>query len=99
MKGDKTFPHKEQEKMKLKISTFENFARKHGYENGTELLNAMGSSERAYKHFRHGGSIGSDLVAEFFNRYGEEAFSFIDFGDDTPRGFKSKYVQIGNKLY
>ena len=33
--------------MKLKISTFENFARKHGYENGAELLNAMGSSERA----------------------------------------------------
>lgn len=85
--------------MKLKINVFENFARKHGYENGTELLNAMGSSGRAYKHFRHGGSIGSDLVAELYNRFGEEAFSFIDFGDDSPHGFKNKYVQIGNKLY
>ena len=85
--------------MKLKISTFENFARKHGYENGGALLTAMGSSESAYALFRHGGKIGSDLVAELYNRFGEDVFSFIEFEEESPRSFKNKYVVIGNKLY
>lgn len=85
--------------MVLKIREFERFAKNRGYKNGEALIEDMGSSADAYKLFRQGESIGSDLVAELFNRFGEEIFCSIDFEEDSKSGFKAKYIQIGNKLY
>ncbi|MBR1676598.1 MAG: hypothetical protein IJ706_04730 [Clostridia bacterium] len=86
--------------MLLKIKEFESFAESRGYKNGEELLEDMGSSTEAYEIFRQGGRIGSDLVAELYNRFGEEnTFQFIDFEEESGSGFKSKYIAIGQKLY
>lgn len=85
--------------MILKIQEFEEFAKRRG-KTGREIIEEMGSSESAYRFFKRGGRIGSDLVAELYNRFGEEAiFKFIDFEEDGGNGFKSKYVQVGSKLY
>lgn len=85
--------------MKLKIQAFERFARQRGYRSGAELLEDMGSSARAYKLFRSGVGIGADLVAELYNRFGEDAvFGFIDFEKEGSHGFDSKYIRIGKKL-
>lgn len=86
--------------MKLKIQVFERFARQRGYRNGTELLEDMGSSARAYKLFKAGVRIGSDLVAELYNRFGEDAvFRFIDFEKEGLDDFTSKHIRIGSRLY
>lgn len=85
--------------MRLKITEFERFARARGYSNGGMLLKDFGCGGGTYGYFKRGGSIGCDLVTEIYNRYGEETFEFIDFEEDTLYGFKSKYIEIGNKLY
>ena len=85
--------------MILKIQEFEKFANRRG-KTGREIIEEMGCSESAYEFFIRGGRIGSDLVAELYNRFGEEAiFKFIDFEEEGANGFKSKYIQIGSKLY
>lgn len=86
--------------MKLKIQAFEHFARQRGYSGGTELLEDMGSSARAYKLFKAGVRIGSDLVAELYNRFGEDAvFRFIDFEKEGLDDFTAKHIRLGDKLY
>lgn len=85
--------------MRLKIRELDRFAKSKGYKNGIQLIEDMGSSEKAYKHFKRGGKIGGDLVAEIYNRFGEEIFSCIDFGEETLNGFKAKHIEVRNKLY
>ena len=86
--------------MRLKIDNFERLAKERGFRNGYDLAVDIGFGRNAYHYIRKGGKVGSDMVAEIFNRFGEEVtFDVIDFEEDTLNGFTSKYIRIGNKLY
>lgn len=86
--------------MKLKIEKFEKFAKCHGYQDGTELIEDFGCRKSTYNYFKRGGKIGSDLVVEIYNRFGADtAFQIIDFEEETVSGLESKFIKIGNKLY
>lgn len=86
--------------MRLKIDNFERLAKERGFRSGYDLAVDIGFGRNAYHYIRKGGKVGSDMVAEIFNRFGEEVtFDVIDFKEDTLNGFTSKYIRIGNKLY
>ena len=67
--------------MKLRIGKFNDFAINRGYKSGVRLIEDMGCSRGAYGYMKYSGNVSSDLVAELYNRYGDEVFNFIDFGD------------------
>ena len=86
--------------MRLKIDNFERLAKERGFRSGYDLAVDIGFGRNAYHYIKKGGKVGSDMVAEIFNRFGEEVtFDVIDFEEDTLNGFTSKYIRIGNKLY
>ena len=86
--------------MRLKIDNFERLAKERGFRSGYDLAVDIGFGRNAYHYIRKGGKVGSDIVAEIFNHFGEEVtFDVIDFEEDTLNGFTSKYIRIGNKLY
>ena len=68
-------------KMRLKIKEFERFARERGYWNGVELMEDLGSNARSYYRLVNGERIYSDLVAEIYNRFGDDAVTrLINYG-------------------
>lgn len=86
--------------MKLRVGNFEELAKEKGYRSGYELSRDLGCGNQAYKLLKRGNRIGSDIVAELYNRFGAEAtLRVIDFEGETFGGFTSKYVKVGNKLY
>lgn len=86
--------------MLLKVDKFEELAKSKGYRNGYELSRDLGCGKATYRLLKSGHHIGCDIVAEIFNRFGDEAtFDVIDFEEDTLNGFTNKYIRIGNKLY
>ena len=85
--------------MKLRVEKFEELAQEKGYRNGYELSRDLGCGNEAYKILKQGNRIGHDIVAELYNRFGEEAMiRVINFEEETVDGFTNKYVKIGNKL-
>lgn len=69
--------------MYLKFSAFERLAKRNGYKNGYRLIKVLGCFPSEYKLMKLGEPVNPDLVAEIFNRFGEEAmFDVIDFADD-----------------
>ena len=69
--------------MFLKIYEFEQFAKRNGYKNGYALIKALGCRAGTYTYLKHEGRISPDLVAEIYNRFGDEAmFEVIDFEED-----------------
>lgn len=69
--------------MHLKINKFEKFAKRNGYKNGYALIKALGCSASTYTRLKDGERINPDLVAEIYNRFGDEAmFEVINFGED-----------------
>ena len=86
--------------MLLKIDKFEELAKSRGYRDGYELSRDLGCDKRTYGLLKSGHRIGSDIVAEIFNRFGDDiTFEIIDFEEGTLNGFTSKYIRIGNRLY
>ena len=86
--------------MKLKIDKFERLAKDKGYRNGYELSLEIGCGELTYGLLKQGHRVGSDIVAELYNRFGSEAMlDVIDFEGDTLDDFTNKYVRVGTKLY
>lgn len=86
--------------MKLKVDKFEELAKREGYRNGYELSLAVGCGDATYPLLKEGGRIGSDIVAEIYNCFGEETtLDVIDFETETINSLKSKYIQVGKKLY
>lgn len=69
--------------MRLRRYKLENLAREKGYKSGYDLLIELGCSSGAYYSMCRSGRADPDLVAEIYNRFGEEAmFDVIDFGDE-----------------
>jgi hypothetical protein len=67
-------------KMFLKINAFERFAKRNGYKNGYALIKELGCRAGTYTYLKDGGKISPDLVAEIYNRFGDDAmFEVIDF--------------------
>lgn len=86
--------------MLLKIDEFEKLAKSRGYRNGYKLSRELGCGKSTYNLLKQGCRIGSDIVTELYNRFGDEVvFKVIDFEEDTLNGFTSKHTKIGNKLY
>lgn len=85
--------------MKLKIDEFENYAKRNGVSANT-LLKKLGGGKLTYNQLKQGKAIGYDVARNMYNALGEWIFlSLIDFEGETLDGFKSKFVQVGNKLY
>lgn len=85
--------------MKLKIDEFENYAKRNGL-SASALLKKLGGGELAYGQLKKGKAIGYDVARNMYNALGEWIFlSLIDFEGETLDGFKSKFVQVGNKLF
>lgn len=85
--------------MKLNITEFENYAKRNGVSAST-MLEKLGGGELAYGQLKKGKSIGYDVARNMYNALGEWVFlTLIEFEEETLDGFKSKYVQVGNKLY
>jgi hypothetical protein len=71
------------EEMKLKRNEFEKLARRYGYKNGYQLIKALGCSKAAYEYSHYGGNVTPDLLAEIYNRFGDETmFEVINFEED-----------------
>ena len=86
--------------MLLKIDRFEELAKKKGYRNGYELASQIGCNELTYDILKKGNCIGSDIVAELYNRFGGEiTLKVIDFEEGTLDEFKNKHVHIGKRIY
>lgn len=69
--------------MHLKINKFERFAKRNGYKNGYALIKTLGCRASTYSYLKEGGRISPDLVAEIYNRFGDEAmFEVINFGEE-----------------
>ena len=91
---------KERKQMLLKIEKFEELAKRKGYRNGYELSREVGCGKLTYNLLKQGHRIGYDVVAEIYNRFGEnETLAVIDFEEETLNGFTSKFVKVGNRLY
>lgn len=85
--------------MKLKIEEFEKLAEQKGV-SPNALLVKLGGGEFAYKYLKKGCSLGYDLARDLYNSLGEQAFlSLIILEDETVYDFKSRYMQIADKLY
>lgn len=69
--------------MTLNTDAFEEFAKRNGYGNGYRLIKVLGCPASTYKRLKQGENISPDLVAEIYNRFGDEAmFELINFDDD-----------------
>ena len=93
-------PQKRNRNMKLNIDGCRSYCKQRGIKNYVELAEVLELNVTVLKLLEQGIEIGYDAVKEIYNKLGEEVvLQIIDFGEETPNGFKSKYFQIGNKLY
>lgn len=85
--------------MKLKIKEFENYAKRNRLAPSA-MLEKLGGGELAYSQLKQGKAIGYDVARNMYNALGEWVFlTLIEMEEETLDGFKSKFVQVGNKLY
>lgn len=86
--------------MKLNILGCRSYCEFKGIKNYKGLSKIFGFSIAALKILEQGNEIGYDAVRDIYNKLGEHVvLQIIDFGEETLNGFKSKYIQVGNKLY
>lgn len=86
--------------MKLNIMGCRAFCERKGIKNYAELSKVLELSVEVISLLEQGNEIGYDAVKDIYNKLGEKAvLQIIDFGEETLNGFKSKYVEVGNKLY
>lgn len=87
--------------MKLKTKAFEKLAKRKGYANGYIFLRALGAGTGAWNCFKYKKmQIGYEFVKDIYNILGEsETLKIINFEEETINGFKSKYIELGGKLY
>lgn len=86
--------------MKLNITGCRQYCEEHNITNYVELAKAFGLSVLVIRLLEQGKQIGYDAVKDIYNKHGEQAVvKIINFEGETLNGFKSKYIQIGNRLY
>ncbi len=86
--------------MKLNIAGCHAFIERKGIGNYRELSQELGLSVTVLLLLEQGNEIGYDAVRDLYNSFGEQIVSeMIAFGEETVDGFKSKYIQVGNRLY
>ncbi len=86
--------------MKLNVLGCRAYCERKGIKDYAELSKVLELSVEVLKLLEQGYEIGYDAVKNIYNKLGEKTvLQIIDFGEETLNGFKSKYVQVGNKLY
>ncbi len=86
--------------MKLNIMGCRAYAERKGIKDYEELAEDLGLDVLAILELEQGNQIGYEAVKEIYNKLGEKVvLQIIDFEGETLNGFKSKYVQMGDKLY
>ena len=86
--------------MKLNNKGCRSYCEQNGIKNYGELATLFGLSVTVIGLLEQGIGIGYDAVKDIYNKLGEAAvLQIIDFEEETLNGFKSKYVQVGNRLY
>lgn len=85
--------------MKLNIEEFESYAKRNRM-TASAMLKKLGGGKLAYNQLKQGKELGYDVARNMYNALGECVFlMLIDFEGETLDGFKSKFVQVGKKLY
>lgn len=86
--------------MKLNIKGCRTYCKDNGIKNYVELAELFGLSVTVIRLLEQGIEIGYDAVRDIYNKLGQVAvLQMIDFGEETLNGFKSKYIEVGNRLY
>lgn len=86
--------------MRLNVKGCKAYCYTKGIKNHEELAEVLELSVEVIKLLEQGNEIDHDAVKDIYNKLGEKAVvQIIDFGEETLNGFKSKFIQIGNKLY
>lgn len=87
--------------MRIKTRAFKKLAKDEAYENGCQFLRSFNAGKHTWYFLaKRKNQIGYELVKQIYNSLGEDkTLQIINFGEETIDGFKSKYIQIGNKLY
>lgn len=86
--------------MKLNIKGCRSCCKQNGITNYVALAETLGLSVTVIELLEQGIEIGYEAVKDIYNKLGEAAvLQIIDFGEETLSGFKSKYIQVGNRLY
>ena len=86
--------------MKLSIAGCCAFIERKGIKDYRELSEELGLGVTVLLLLEQGSEIGYDAVRDLYNNLGEQTVSeIIDFGEETLDGFKSKYIQVGSRLY
>lgn len=86
--------------MKLNILGCRAYCERKGIRNYKELSDVLELSVEEITLLEQGNEIGYDAVKDVYNKLGEKAtLQIIDFEEETLNGFKSKYVQIGDRLF
>lgn len=86
--------------MKLNILGCRAYCERKGIRNYKELSDVLELSVEEITLLEQGNEIGYDAVKDVYNKLGEKAtLQIIDFEEETLNGFKSKYVQIGERLF
>ena len=86
--------------MKLNVLGCRAYCERKGIKDYAELSKVLELSVEVLKLLEQDYEIGYDAVKNIYNKLGEKTvLQIIDFGEETLNGFKSKYVQVGNKLY
>lgn len=85
--------------MKLNIKGCRAYCEQNGILNYVELARLFGLSVTVIRLLEQGNEIGYGAVKDIYNKLGEKAvLQIIDCGEESLIGFKSKYVEVGNKL-
>lgn len=86
--------------MKLNIKGCRSFCKRHAIKDYAELAQVLELSIPVVRLLEQRIGIGYDAVKNIYNKLGVVAvLQMIDFEGEQLNGFKSKYVQVGNKLY
>lgn len=86
--------------MKLNIMGCRAYAERKGIKDYEEFAKDLGLDVLAILELEQGNQIGYNAVRDIYNKHGEKVvLQIIDLEEETLNGFKSKYIQIGDKLY
>lgn len=86
--------------MKLNIKGCRSYCKQHDIKNYVELAQVLELNIPVVRLLEQRIGIGYDAVKDIYNKLGVAAvLQIIDFEGEPLNGFKSKYVQVGNKLY
>ncbi len=86
--------------MRLNVKGCKAYCEQKEIKSYAQLAEVLELSEEVIRILEQGNEIDHDAVKDIYNKLGERVVKqIINFEEETLNGFKSKFIQIGNKLY